>query len=75
MISRDRGTTFGASVETNPAWDPCNCCTTATTYVATANWRCSIARNRPYRDMYVVLSNQEERAKLFAVASVETSWK
>src|SRR5947208_7968136 len=32
MVSHDNGQTFGAYAELNPAWDPCNCCTTAATY-------------------------------------------
>jgi hypothetical protein len=32
MTSHDGGETFGAFAEPNPAWDPCNCCTTSTAY-------------------------------------------
>jgi len=32
-ISRDGGATFEATVEVDPAADPCNCCTTAATYM------------------------------------------
>src|SRR5947207_473347 len=34
MISRDNGQTFGEYAEPNPAWDPCDCCTTAAAYGA-----------------------------------------
>src|SRR5216117_4202323 len=37
MVSRDNGETFSASEEPNPAWDPCNCCTTAAAYGADGN--------------------------------------
>ena len=32
MTSRDSGETFSASAEVNPAWNPCDCCTTSATY-------------------------------------------
>ena len=32
MSSRDNGATFSPYSEINPAWNPCDCCTTATTY-------------------------------------------
>jgi hypothetical protein len=32
--SHDNGDTFGESVEINPAYDPCNCCTTSAAYGA-----------------------------------------
>src|SRR5206468_3888524 len=32
MISRDNGETFTASAELNPAYDPCDCCTTSAAY-------------------------------------------
>src|SRR2546422_4946369 len=32
MVSRNNGETFTASAEINPAWDPCNCCTTSAAY-------------------------------------------
>jgi hypothetical protein len=76
MISRDRGTTFGAYVETNPAWDPCNCCTTATTYGRDGQlallYREETDNNR---DMYVVLSNQRGEGKAVRRRISETSWK
>lgn len=32
LSSRDNGATFSPSTELNPAWNPCDCCTTATAY-------------------------------------------
>ena len=32
MVSRDGGETFTASAELNPAWNPCDCCTTSAAY-------------------------------------------
>lgn len=32
MTSRDTGETFTASAEINPAWNPCDCCTTSAAY-------------------------------------------
>lgn len=32
MVSRDGGETFSAYAELNPAWNPCDCCTTSTAY-------------------------------------------
>src|ERR1043165_8939761 len=32
MVSHDNGETFSAYAEPNPAWNPCDCCTTAATY-------------------------------------------
>ena len=34
MYSRDNGETFTASMEPNPVWDPCECCTTSAAYGA-----------------------------------------
>jgi hypothetical protein len=33
-VSHDNGMTFGSNVEINPAYDPCNCCTTSAAYGA-----------------------------------------
>jgi hypothetical protein len=64
MVSRDDGEAFTASAEPNPAWDPCNCCTTSATYGA--DGRLAVLyreKTDNERDMYVVVLDQTGTVK------------
>jgi hypothetical protein len=58
-ISRDGGETFEPTVEVDPAADPCNCCTTAATYMS--DGRLAIfyrEETNNQRDMHLLLWDQ-----------------
>jgi hypothetical protein len=59
-VSHDNGKTFGPNVEINPAYDPCNCCTTSAAY-GTDGKLAVLYREETNneRDMYLVLWDQE----------------
>jgi hypothetical protein len=55
-VSHDGGKTFGPKVEINPAYDPCNCCTTSAVFGA--DGRLAVLyreETNNERDMYMVL--------------------
>jgi hypothetical protein len=75
MTSKDEGQTFGAAAEVNPAWDPCNCCTTSCAYGADGRLALLYREEtKNERDMYVVLWDQRAGTKTRARVSGE-SWK
>ena len=55
-FSNDGGATFTANAELNPAYDPCNCCTTRATYASNGDMAV-LYREKTHddRDMYVVV--------------------
>lgn len=58
MVSRDGGETFAASAELNPAWNPCDCCTTSVAFGP--DGRAALLYREETddeRDIYVVLWN------------------
>jgi len=58
-ISRDGGKTFAPQIEINPAYDPCNCCTTSAVFGA--DGRLAVLyreETNSERDMYMVLWEQ-----------------
>ena len=59
MASHDDGLTFAQYAEPNPAWDPCDCCTTAAVYGAD-NRLALLYREETNneRDMFVALLDQ-----------------
>lgn len=59
-VSHDNGATFGENVEIDPAFNPCNCCTTACTYGSDGKLAILYREETNNdRDMYVVLWDQE----------------
>lgn len=63
-VSRNNGQTFSPNQELNPAYDPCNCCTTSAAYGA--NGKLAILyreETNNQRDMYVVLWDQKRNQK------------
>lgn len=60
-VSHDNGRTFGPTMEIDPAFDPCNCCTTSCTYGA--DGRLAVLyreETNNERDMYLVLWDQSK---------------
>jgi hypothetical protein len=75
MVSHDNGETFGPSVEINPAWNPCDCCTTTATYGA--DGRLAILYREETsneRDMFVVLWDQSGAEKPLRKRVSSTLW-
>ena len=61
-VSHDNGKTFGPNVEINPAYDPCNCCTTSAAYGADGKLAVLYREEtKDERDMYLVLWDQERK--------------
>jgi len=76
MVSRDNGATFSASAELNPAWDPCNCCTTAAVYGADGKLALLYREEtNNERDMFVVLWDQRNGSKPSRTRISGTPWK
>src|SRR3989454_10219716 len=76
MVSHDNGQTFGEYAEPNPAWDPCNCCTTAAAYGADSKLAVLYREETDNeRDMFVVLSDQRGNSKPLRTRVSDTPWK
>jgi hypothetical protein len=76
MVSHDNGQTFGDYAEPNPAWDPCNCCTTAAAYGADGKLAVLYREEtNNERDMFVVLWNQRDGTKPLRTRVSGTPWK
>jgi hypothetical protein len=59
-VSHDNGDTFGPNVEIDPAYDPCNCCTTSSLYSADGKLAVLYREEtNDERDMYLVLWDQD----------------
>ncbi len=74
-VSRDNGQTFSANRELDPAYDPCNCCTTSAAYAA--DGRLAVLYREETnndRDMYLVLWNQQQNQRTRQRVSA-TPWK
>jgi hypothetical protein len=74
-VSHDGGKTFGPRVEINPAYDPCNCCTTSAVFGAGGKLAVLYREEtNNERDMYMVLwdqgHNQVSRSRIST-----TLWK
>ena len=75
MVSHDEGATFGTAAEVNPAWNPCNCCTTSAAYGA--DGRLAVLyreETNDDRDMYVVVWDQKSGKSVRTRVST-TTWK
>jgi hypothetical protein len=74
-VSHDNGEKFAAHVEINPAYDPCNCCTTSAVYGA--DGRLAVLyreETNNERDMYLVLWDQA-RGQVSRTRISSTLWK
>lgn len=76
MVSHDDGETFSASAELNPAWDPCDCCTTSTAYGPDGRLALLYREEtNNERDMYVVLWDQNGGTQPSRGRVSATPWK
>jgi hypothetical protein len=74
-VSRDDGKTFGPTLEINKSYDPCNCCTTSTTYGADGKLAILYREEtNNERDMFLVLWDQEKSESSRTRVST-TLWK
>src|SRR5438552_17897520 len=76
MLSHDNGQTFGEYAEPNPAWDPCDCCTTAAAYGADGKLALLYREETDNeRDMFVVLWDQCDGTKPLRSRISGTPWR
>ena len=76
MTSRDNGRTFGASAELDPAWNPCNCCTTSVAYGPDGRLALLYREEtNNQRDMYVILWDQRHDGKARRSRVSGLSWE
>src|SRR5262249_39859381 len=74
-VSRDNGKTFDATVEINPAYEPCVCCTTSAVFGADGKLAVLYREQaKDERDMYLVLWDQA-RGKSLRPRISTTLWK
>jgi hypothetical protein len=74
-VSHDNGKTFGPNVEINPAYDPCNCCTTSAAYGADGKLAVLYREEtNNERDMYLVLWGQKQN-QTSRIRISTTLWK
>jgi hypothetical protein len=76
MCSRDNGETFTASAEPNPAWNPCECCTTSAAYGA--DGRVAVIyreKTDDERDIFDGIWDQRGAAKPMRNRVSGTPWK
>ena len=76
MVSRDGGETFTASAELNPAWDPCDCCTTTAAYGADGRLALLYReQTNNERDMFVAVMDQRGAGQPVRTRISSTLWK
>ena len=74
-VSHDNGKTFAPWLEINPAYDPCNCCTTSAVYGADGKLAVLYREEtNNERDMYLVLWDQD-RNQVSRRRVSSTLWK
>jgi hypothetical protein len=75
-VSRDNGETFTANAELNPAWDPCDCCTTSAAYGPDGKLAVLYREETNNdRDMYLVLWDHNRGTKPSRTRVSSTPWK
>jgi len=76
MVSRDGGETFTTGAELNPAWNPCDCCTTSAAYGPDGKLALLYREETSNeRDIYLALWDQSSRTKPSRVRISSTPWK
>src|SRR6266496_215953 len=76
MVSHDNGETFSAYAEPNPAWNPCDCCTTAAACGADGKLVLLYREETDNeRNMFVVQSDQRGKSKPLRTRVSGTPWK
>ena len=75
-ISHDHGETFTANAELNPAWNPCDCCTTSAAYGPKGKLAILYREEtNNERDIYAALWDEKHGAKPSRVRISATPWK
>ena len=75
-LSRDNGESFTPNAEPNPAWNPCNCCTTSAAYGSDGKLAVLYREETNNdRDMFVVLWDQSAGSQPLRRRVSGTSWK
>ena len=76
MSSRDNGGTFSPVAEINPAWNPCDCCTTATAYGSDGKLAVLYREETGNdRDIYLALMDQRAPSKSTRTRVSTTGWR
>lgn len=76
MRSSDNGENFTAGAEPNPAWNPCDCCTTSIAYGPDGKLALLYREETNNdRDMHVALIDQSRSTKPVRVRISSTPWK
>ncbi len=74
-VSHDNGKTFAPQVEIDPAFDPCDCCTTSANYGADGKLAVLYREEtNNERDMYLILWDQD-RGRVSRTRISNTPWK
>ena len=74
-VSHDRGKTFGSQVEIDPAYDPCNCCTTSSVFGADGKLAVLYREKANNdRDMHMILWDLDHKVSTRTRVS-GASWK
>lgn len=75
-VSRDDGETYTANAELNPAWNPCDCCTTSAAYGPDGKLALIYREEtNNERDIYLVLWDQNRGTKPTRTRLSSTPWK
>lgn len=75
MASSDDGATFGSWAEVNPAWNPCDCCTTSAAYGPDGRLALIYREEtNNERDLYVVMWDPAHRTKPSRTRLSGASW-
>jgi hypothetical protein len=76
MVSHDSGGTFSDFAEPNPAWDPCNCCTTSAAYGKDGRLALLYReKTNNDRDIYLALLDQARGSKPTRTRISGKPWK
>lgn len=76
MTSRDSGESFTASAEVDPAWNPCDCCTTSAAYGPDGKLALLYREETDNeRDMYVIIWDPRRQTEPARTRISGTSWK
>jgi hypothetical protein len=76
MSSRDNGETFSPFTEINPAWNPCDCCTTSTAYGKDGKLAVLYREETGNdRDIYLALWDQSRNAQPTRTRVSTTGWR
>ncbi len=76
MTSRDDGESFTAAAEPDPAWNPCDCCTTSLAYGSDGRLALLYREEtNNERDLYVIVWDQHTERRPWRTRVSGTGWK